>query len=154
MAKTHGYVRVSSIDQNEERQIIAMQKQQIPEDCIFIDKMSGKNFDRPQYKAMIDILKEDDLLFILSIDRLGRNYEEIQNQWRILTKEKRIDICVLDMPILDTRQGKDLMCTFVAALVCFRYCLLVPRMNRRTSGKGRNRGSPTPDNEVSIWADL
>lgn len=117
MTKTYGYVRVSSIDQNEERQIIAMQQQQIPEDCIFIDKMSGKNFDRPQYKAMIDILKEDDLLYILSIDRLGRNYEEIQNQWRILTKEKRIDICVLDMPILDTRQGKDLMGTFVADLV-------------------------------------
>ena len=117
MTKTYGYVRVSSIDQNEERQIIAMQKQQIPEECIFIDKMSGKNFDRPQYKAMIDILKEDDLLYILSIDRLGRNYEEIQNQWRILTKEKRIDICVLDMPILDTRQGKDLMGTFVADLV-------------------------------------
>ena len=117
MTKTYGYVRVSSIDQNEERQIIAMQKQQIPEDCIFIDKMSGKNFDRPQYKAMIDILKEDDLLYILSIDRLGRNYEEIQNQWRVLTKEKRIDICVLDMPILDTRQGKDLMGTFVADLV-------------------------------------
>lgn len=117
MTKTYGYVCVSSIDQNEERQIIAMQKQQIPEDCIFIDKMSGKNFDRQQYKAMIDILKEDDLLYILSIDRLGRNYEEIQNQWRILTKEKRIDICVLDMPILDTRQGKDLMGTFVADLV-------------------------------------
>ena len=117
MTRTYGYVRVSSIDQNEERQIIAMQKQQIPEECIFIDKMSGKNFDRPQYKAMIDILKEDDLLYILSIDRLGRNYEEIQNQWRILTKEKRIDICVLDMPILDTRQGKDLMGTFVADLV-------------------------------------
>ena len=117
MTKTYGYVRVSSIDQNEERQIIAMQKQQIPEDCIFIDKMSGKNFDRPQYKAMIDILKEDDLLYILSIDLLGRNYEEIQNQWRILTKEIRIDICVLDMPILDTRQGKDLMGTFVADLV-------------------------------------
>ena len=119
MTKTYGYVRVSSIDQNEERQIIAMQKQQIPEDCIFIDKMSGKNFDRPQYKAMIDILKEDDLLYILSIDRLGRNYEEIQNQWRILTKEKRIDICVLDMPILDARQGKDLMGTFVADLLSF-----------------------------------
>ena len=117
MTKTYGYIRVSSIAQNEERQIIAMQKQQIPKDCIFIDKMSGKNFDRPQYKAMIDILKEDDLLYILSIDRMGRNYEEIQNQWRILTKEKRIDICVLDMPILDTRQGKDLMGTFVADLV-------------------------------------
>ena len=114
MTRTYGYVRVSSIDQNEERQIIAMQQQQIPEDCIFIDKVSGKNFDRPQYKAMIDILKQDDLLYILSIDRLGRNYEKIQNQWWILTKEKRIDICVLDMPILDTRQGKDLMGTFVA----------------------------------------
>ena len=102
---------------------------------------------------MIDILKEDDLLYILSIDRLGRNYEEIQNQWRILTKEKRIDICVLDMPILDTRQGKDLMGTFVADLV-LQVFLLVPRMNGRTSGKGRNRGSSPPDNEVYIWVDL
>ena len=113
----YGYVRVSCIDQNEERQLIAMQEHGVETTNIFIDKMSGKNFERPEYKRMLEVLKENDLLYILSIDRLGRNYEEIQNQWRILTKEKRIDICVLDMPILDTRQGKDLLGTFVADMV-------------------------------------
>ena len=113
----YGYVRVSCIDQNEERQLIAMQEHGVEITNIFIDKMSGKNFERPEYKRMLEVLKENDLLYILSIDRLGRNYEEIQNQWRILTKEKRIDICVLDMPILDTRQGKDLLGTFVADMV-------------------------------------
>lgn len=117
MTTVYGYVRVSCIDQNEERQLIAMQEHHVESGNIFIDKMSGKNFDRPEYKRMLEVLKEDDLLYILSIDRLGRNYEEIQNQWRILTKEKKIDICVLDMPVLDTRQGKDLMGTFVADLV-------------------------------------
>lgn len=117
MTTVYGYVRVSCIDQNEERQLIAMQEHHVESANIFIDKMSGKNFDRPEYKRMLEVLKEDDLLYILSIDRLGRNYEEIQNQWRILTKEKKIDICVLDMPVLDTRQGKDLMGTFVADLV-------------------------------------
>ena len=117
MTTVYGYVRVSCIDQNEERQLIAMQEHHVESVNIFIDKMSGKNFDRPEYKRMLEVLKEDDLLYILSIDRLGRNYEEIQNQWRILTKEKKIDICVLDMPVLDTRQGKDLMGTFVADLV-------------------------------------
>lgn len=89
----------------------------VPEANIFIDKQSGKNFDRPNYKRLIRRLKEGDLLYILSIDRLGRNYEEIQNQWRILTKEKGVDIVVIDMPLLDTRQGKDLMGTFIADLV-------------------------------------
>lgn len=117
MTTVYGYVRVSCIDQNEERQLIAMQEHHVESANIFIDKMSGKNFDRPEYERMLEVLKEDDLLYILSIDRLGRNYEEIQNQWRILTKEKKIDICVLDMPVLDTRQGKDLMGTFVADLV-------------------------------------
>ena len=117
MTTVYGYVRVSCIDQNEERQLIAMHEHHVESANIFIDKMSGKNFDRPEYKWMLEVLKEDDLLYILSIDRLGRNYEEIQNQWRILTKEKKIDICVLDMPVLDTRQGKDLMGTFVADLV-------------------------------------
>ena len=117
MTTVYGYVRVSCIDQNEERQLIAMQEHHVESANIFIDKMSGKNFDRPEYKRMLEVLKEDDLLYILSIDRLGRNYEKIQNQWRILTKEKKIDICVLDMPVLDTRQGKDLMGTFVADLV-------------------------------------
>lgn len=117
MTTVYGYVRVSCIDQNEERQLIAMQEHHVESANIFIDKMSGKNFDRPESKRMLEVLKEDDLLYILSIDRLGRNYEEIQNQWRILTKEKKIDICVLDMLVLDTRQGKDLMGTFVADLV-------------------------------------
>ena len=117
MTTVYGYVRVSCIDQNEERQLIAMQEHHVESANIFIDKMSGKNFDRPESKRMLEVLKEDDLLYILSIDRLGRNYEKIQNQWRILTKEKKIDICVLDMPVLDTRQGKDLMGTFVADLV-------------------------------------
>lgn len=113
----YGYVRVSSVDQNEERQMVALKNVSIPAKNIFMDKQSGKNFDRPNYKKMVDKLKARDLLFILSIDRLGRNYEEIQNQWRILTKEIGIDICVLDMPLLDTRNGKDLMGTFIADLV-------------------------------------
>ena len=114
MAKVYGYVRVSSADQNEDRQMIEMQRVGVPTENIFIDKQSGKDFERPNYKRMVRRLREGDLLYILSIDRLGRNYEEIQEQWRILTKEKRIDIIVLDMPLLDTRQGKDLMGTFIA----------------------------------------
>lgn len=114
---TYGYVRVSSTDQNEDRQLLALQEKNVLDSNIFIDKQSGKNFERPQYKKLIQKLKPGDLLYVLSIDRLGRNYEEIQNQWRILTKEKGIDICVMDMPLLDTRQGKDLMGTFIADLV-------------------------------------
>ena len=117
MVNVYGYIRVSSQDQNEDRQIIAFQKLSIPSKNIFMDKQSGKDFDRPNYKKLVQELKEGDLLYILSIDRLGRNYEEIQNQWRILTKEIGIDICVLDMPLLDTRNGKDLMGTFIADLV-------------------------------------
>ena len=113
----YGYVRVSSTDQNEDRQLLALRERGITDRQIFIDKQSGKNFDRPQYARLIRRLRPGDLLYILSIDRLGRNYVEIQNQWRILTKEKGIDICVLDMPLLDTRQGKDLMGTFIADLV-------------------------------------
>ena len=115
--KIYGYVRVSSTDQNEDRQMIALKKVNVPEKNIFMDKLSRKDFNRPQYKKMVRKLKLGDLLYILSIDRLGRNYEEIQNQWRILTKEIGIDICVLDMPLLDTRNGKDLMGTFIADLV-------------------------------------
>lgn len=113
----YGYVRVSSADQNEERQLVALSEHNIPSRNVYIDKQSGRDFDRPQYKLMVDNLRSGDLLYILSIDRLGRNYEEIQRQWRILTKDKGIDICVLDMPLLDTRQGKDLMGTFIADLV-------------------------------------
>lgn len=112
-----GYVRVSSTDQNEERQMVEMQKLNIPISNIYMDKQSGKNFDRPEYQKLVQRLKDGDLLYVLSIDRLGRNYEEIQRQWRILTKERGVDICVIDMPLLDTRNGKDLMGTFIADLV-------------------------------------
>lgn len=115
--RSYGYVRCSSTDQNEDRQMIALREVSVPEKNIFMDKQSGKDFDRPNYKKLVQGLKAGDILYILSIDRLGRNYEEIQNQWRILTKEIGIDICVLDMPLLDTRNGKDLMGTFIADLV-------------------------------------
>lgn len=114
---TYGYVRVSSLDQNEDRQIREMEKLSIIPKNIFIDKQSGKDFERPQYKKLLKKIKPGDLLYILSIDRLGRNYEEIQRQWRHLTKEVGIDICVIDMPILDTRPYKDLLGTFVSDLI-------------------------------------
>lgn len=117
MSKSYGYVRISSVDQNEDRQLVIMRDEGVPEENIFVDKKSGKDFDRPEYKRLVRRLREGDILYVLSIDRLGRNYEEIQEQWRILTKEKRIDIVVIDMPLLDTRQGKDLMGTFIADLV-------------------------------------
>lgn len=113
----YGYVRVSSLDQNEDRQMIELQKKQIPEKNIYMDKLSGKNFERPAYKRLFKKLKQGDLLYIMSIDRLGRNYVEIQEQWRMLTKEKGVDIVVFDMPLLDTRMGKDLMGTFISDLV-------------------------------------
>lgn len=113
----YGYVRVSSTDQNEERQLLALAARGVPEKNIYVDKQSGKDFDRPQYRKLVKKLRAGDLLYVLSIDRLGRNYEEIQRQWRILTKEIGADICVLDMPLLDTRNGKDLMGTFIADLV-------------------------------------
>lgn len=113
----YGYIRVSTREQNEDRQLIALREMAVPETNLFIDKQSGKDFQRPQYKKLVRKLKKDDLLYIKSIDRLGRNYEEIQNQWRILTKEKGVDIVVLDMPLLDTRRGKDLMGTFLSDIV-------------------------------------
>lgn len=117
MGKVFGYIRVSSRDQNEDRQMIALKEFAIPEKNIFIDKQSGKDFKRPQYRKMLRSIKRDDLLYIKSIDRLGRNYAEILDQWRILTKDKGIDIVVLDMPLLDTRRGKDLMGTFLSDIV-------------------------------------
>ena len=117
MADVYGYIRVSSRDQNEDRQRIALQEMNILEKNIFMDKQSGKDFERPSYKRMVRRMKKDDLLYIKSIDRLGRNYGEILEQWRILTKEKGIDIVVLDMPLLDTRRGKDLMGTFLSDIV-------------------------------------
>ncbi|MCR5655265.1 MAG: recombinase family protein [Lachnospiraceae bacterium] len=113
----YGYVRVSSNDQNEDRQMDEMKKKNITMDNIFVDKQSGKNFDRVSYQQMLQKLEPGDLLYLLSIDRLGRNYEDVQIQWRFLTKEKQIDICVIDMPLLDTRTRKDLMGTFIADLV-------------------------------------
>lgn len=113
----YGYVRVSSTDQNEDRQLNAMLELGVPKKNIYIDKMSGKDFERPQYQKLIKRLSSGDLIYVLSIDRLGRNYEEIQKQWHIITKEKNVDVCVIDMPLLDTRQGKDLMGTFIADLV-------------------------------------
>ncbi len=115
--ETYGYVRVSTREQNEDRQLIALHELNIPERNIYMDKQSGKDFERPQYKRLVRRMKKDDLLYIKSIDRLGRNYSEILEQWRVLTKEKGIDIVVLDMPLLDTRRGKDLMGTFLSDIV-------------------------------------
>ena len=117
MSNIYGYIRVSTREQNEDRQLIALREMSVPEKNIFMDKQSGKDFNRPQYKKLVKKLKPDDLLYIKSIDRLGRNYEEILEQWRILTKEKGIDIVVLDMPLLDTRRGKDLVGTFLSDIV-------------------------------------
>ena len=115
--QTYGYIRVSSVDQNEARQIIAMRERGIADERLFIDKHSGKDFYRPRYKALLKKLKPGDLLCIMSIDRLGRDYKEIQEQWKVITREKRVDIQVLDMPLLDTRTAKDLLGTFIADLV-------------------------------------
>lgn len=112
-----GYVRISSADQNEDRQMEAMRQMGVTEDHIYVDKQSGRDFNRPQYASLTQKLREGDLLYLLSIDRLGRNYKEVQEQWRVLTKEIGADICVIEMPLLDTRTGKDLMGTFIADLV-------------------------------------
>lgn len=114
---TYGYVRVSSREQNEDRQLDALREMEIAKRNIFIDKQSGKDFERPQYKRLVRKVKREDLIYIKSIDRLGRNYSEIQEQWRFLTKEKGADIVVMDMPLLDTRRGKDLMGTFLSDIV-------------------------------------
>ena len=117
MGNLYGYIRVSTRDQNEDRQLIALRELKIPEKNIFMDKQSGKDFNRPQYKRLVRKLKKDDLLYIKSIDRLGRNYAEILEQWRLLTQTKGADIVVLDMPLLDTRQNRDLTGTLIADIV-------------------------------------
>lgn len=117
MIVKYGYVRVSTKDQNENRQLEAMKQLEILKKNIYVEKISGKDFDRPIYQKLVKKLRPDDLLYIKSIDRLGRNYEEILEQWRILTKEKKVDIVVLDMPLLDTRRGKDLIGTFLSDIV-------------------------------------
>lgn len=131
----YGYIRVSSKDQKENRQQIALKEVDVELQNIYVDKQSGKDFNRPQYKKMLRKLKKDDLLYIKSIDRLGRNYEEILQQWRILTKEKGVDIVVLDMPLLDTRRGKDLMGTFLSDIVL--QVLSFVAENERTNIKQR-----------------
>ncbi|MBR1772067.1 MAG: recombinase family protein, partial [Lachnospiraceae bacterium] len=117
MTKAYGYVRVCTREQNEDRQMIALKEMEVPPENIYVDKQSGKNFERPQYKKLVKRLRKNDILYIKSIDRLGRDYKEILEQWRILTKEKNVDIVVIDMPLLDTRRGKDLMGTFLADIV-------------------------------------
>jgi len=138
LGNLYGYIRVSTRDQNEDRQLIALRELKIPEKNIFMDKQSGKDFNRPQYKRLVRKLKKDDLLYIKSIDRLGRNYAEILEQWRLLTQTKGADIVVLDMPLLDTRRGKDLMGTFLSDIV--QQCSpLWRRTSAPTSGNGRRR---------------
>ena len=131
----YGYIRVSSKDQKEDRQQIALKEVDVERQNIYVDKQSGKDFNRPQYKKNAAKTKKDDLLYIKSIDRLGRNYEEILQQWRILTKEKGVDIVVLDMPLLDTRRGKDLMGTFLSDIVL--QVLSFVAENERTNIKQR-----------------
>jgi len=115
--ETFGYLRVSSKEQNEARQLVALSEVGVCDKNIFMDKQSGKDFDRPQYKKLLKTVKKNDLIYIKSIDRLGRNYEEIQQQWRVITKEMGVDVCVIDMPLLDTRRGKDLVGTFLSDVV-------------------------------------
>ena len=122
MGTLYGYVRVSTQEQNEDRQLISMKEMGIENQNIFMDKQSGKDFERNNYRRLVRRLKENDVLYVKSIDRLGRNYEEIIEQWRILTKEKKIDIVVLDMPILDTRREKDLMGTFLSDIAGAFFC--------------------------------
>ena len=130
--KIYGYVRVSSQEQNEDRQLIAMAESGVTRGNIFIDKQSGKDFERPNYKRLMKKLRPGDTLIIKSIDRLGRNYEEIQNQWRIITKEKKVDIVVIDMPLLDTRRDKNLLGTFISDLVLqLLSFILLSRRSRR-----------------------
>lgn len=153
MSTNYGYIRVSSYDQNEDRQVIVMQKMQIPSKNLYTDKQSGKNFDRPQYKKLLRKLKADDVLYIKSIDRLGRNYSEILEQWRYLTKIKKIDIVVLDMPLLDTRIGKDLMGTFLSDIV-LQVLSFAAETNATISAKGRQKALPRPKQKAYASADL
>lgn len=151
MAITYGYVRVSGQEQNEDRQLDALRVLEIAERNIFIDKQSGKDFERPQYKRLIRKVKREDLIYIKSIDRLGRNYSEIQEQWRYLTKEKGADIVVLDMPLLDTRRGKDLMGTFLSDIVL--QVLSFAAENERTNIRQRQAEGIAADKgqRCQIW---
>ena len=139
MSISYGYVRVSSLDQNEDRQMIEMDRLGIMRKHIFIDKQSGKDFNRPEFKKLLRVLKEGDVLYILSIDRLGRNYEEILNQWRIITKDKKVDIVVIDMPLLDTRRDKNLLGTFISDMV-LQLLSFVAQNERETIKKRQAQG--------------
>ena len=132
---TYGYARVSTREQKEDRQLIALEEAGVRRPALYIDKQSGKDFKRPEYQKMLQRLKKDDLLCIKSIDRLGRSYGEILEQWRMLTSEKGVDIVVLDMPLLDTRRGKDLMGTFLSDIVL--QVLSFVAENERTSIRQR-----------------
>lgn len=150
MGNLYGYIRVSTRDQNEDRQLIALRELNIPEKNIFMDKQSGKDFNRPQYKRLVRKLKKDDLLYIKSIDRLGRNYAEILEQWRLLTQTKGADIVVLDMPLLDTRRGKDLMGTFLSDIVLQVLSFVAGERAHQhpAAASGRHCGGESPWREV------
>lgn len=137
MENVYAYVRVSTQHQNEDRQMIAMAEAGVLDKNIYVDKQSGKDFNRPMYQKLLKKLKKGDILYIKSIDRLGRNYDEILEQWRILTKDKRVDIVVLDMPLLDTRKGKDLLGTLIADLVLTLFSYVSE--NERKNIKERQR---------------
>ncbi len=135
MSNVYGYIRVSTHDQNEDRQILTMREKAVPEENIFTDWQSGKDFERPAYRSMLRRLNKNDLLYVKSIDRLGRNYQEILEQWRFLTKERGVDIVVLDIPLLDTRCGRDLMGTFLSDIVL--QVLSFVAENERTNTRAR-----------------
>lgn len=137
--RQYGYVRVSSREQNEARQLAAMQKAGIPAENVFSDKQSGRNFDRPQYKRLLRRLRGGDTLFVHSIDRLGRNYHEIIEQWQYLTSEKGVDIVVLDMPLLDTRQRDAGLTGLSYRILCCKFCPTLPKRNATISAGGRRR---------------
>ena len=165
MGNVYGYIRVSSRDQNEDRQLIAMKEMNVPDENIYMDKQSGKDFNRPQYKKLIRRIRRDDLIYIKSIDRLGRNYREILEQWKLITKDKGVDLYVLDMPILDTRREKNLLGTFITDLVLtlLSYVAENERVNIRqrqaegiAAAKARGvhfgrRPNPLPDNFYDVY---
>lgn len=150
MSKTsYAYARVSTAQQNEDRQIIALTEFGVEKKNIYIDKQSGKDFNRPKYQKLVRRLKKDDSLVIMSIDRLGRNYAEILEQWRILTKEKGIDIVVLDMPLLDTRTCKDLLGTFISDMV-LQLLSFVAENERKSIKERQQQGSAICQNPQSF----
>ena len=165
MGNIYGYVRVSSRDQNEDRQLITMREMQVPEENIYVDKQSGKDFNRPQYKKLLRKVKPDDIIYIKSIDRLGRNYSEILEQWKLITKVKHVDLYVIDMPILDTRREKNLLGTFISDLVLtlLSYVAENERVNIRqrqaesiaaAKARGVHFGrvpNPLPDNFYEVY---